>query len=1116
MIITKNVTTLNIIKIMKNYLLQERKIPLFKFDSKMKISLVLFFGCALNLYAVGTYSQAKVSVDVVNASLNQVLDIIEETSDYRFIYNVKEINLNEKKVLQVKEESIDVVLKKLFDKSSVKYTVLNNQIVLSKNTISTDRKAVEQNSFTITGTVRDEFGALPGAIVQVKNSNLATITNQNGQYSIKASASDILIFSFVGNQTKEIPVQNQTKIDILLKAVTTELDEVVINAGYYSVKDRERTGSIARVTAKDIELQPVSNPLQALQGRMAGVNITQQTGIAGGGMDVEIRGQNFMGTKTTGRNNPLYIIDGVPFSSTPMGMDLAKLDNMFPNGISPLNAINPTDIESIEILKDADATAIYGSRGANGVVLITTKKGKLDHTSFTISSSTAFSKVPKYLDVMNTEQYIQMREEAFANSGITQLPVNAYDINGTWDRNRYTNWQKELIGDTAIDKNISLGVNAGNQYSSFKVNFSHNESTTVFPTDRGYKRNTLLLNYNYTSKNNKLVFTSSTTYSNQENDLPNIDFTKTSITLAPNAPSLYDKDGNLNWENGTFPNPLMNLNTSYQNSTENVILNGGLSYEILPNTYIKLNTGLTTTNMKQWQLRPHTMYNPSLQLTPEASEAINIKTNSKAYIIEPQINYVKTWNKHSINILIGSTYQYTSSFSELLIGRNYSNNASLKNISTAKERIIGGMDSSEYKYASIFTRLNYIYNTKYILNLTARRDGSSRFGKDNRFGNFGAIGTAWIFSKENFLQNINWLDLGKIRTSYGVTGSDNIGDYAYLDTYTISGIKYNQENGLYPTALYNPNYKWEKTKKFELALELELFKSRVNSSIAYYNNTSTDQLVGLTLPSTTGFNTISSNSPAVVRNTGWEFTLNTANINTKNWNWSTNFNLSFPKNKLVSYPGLEEGTQSSFYVIGKPINIIKTYQYLGIDPNTGYYMFKDFNGNGKIDANDKKLVKDLSPKFMGGLQNTISYKNISVDFLFYFIKKDSYNVNNYYNTPGESMNNLPVQMIDRWSPNNLNANYIASTYNKPSSLTQSINFKTSDAAISDASYIRLKNLSISYNLQIPKVKIESLRLYMQGQNLWTITSYKGVDPEFTTFGYLPPLRTYSFGMQLTF
>ncbi|MEC4115143.1 SusC/RagA family TonB-linked outer membrane protein, partial [Myroides pelagicus] len=934
--------------------------------------------------------------------------------------------------------------------------------------------------------------------------------------SIEVAKGQTLVFSMIGFKDYSIVYNNQSIVNVTLKQDTSTLDEIVVNAGYYSVKDRERTGSIARVTAKDIELQPVTNPLQALQGRMAGVNITQQTGIAGGGMDVEIRGLNFMGAKKTGRNNPLYIIDGVPFSSSPMAMGLAKLDNMFPDGISPLNAINPSDIENVEVLKDADATAIYGSRGANGVILITTKKAKLDHTSFILSSSTAFSKVPKFLKLMDTKQYIQMREQAFANSGITTYPINAYDVNGTWDKDRYTNWQKELIGDTAIDKNISLGINAGNQYSSFKVNFSHNESTTVFPTDKGYKRNNILLNYNYRSKNNKLTFNSSTTYSNQENDLPNIDFTKTAITLAPNAPSLYNDKGELNWHNGKFANPLINLNQSYQNTIESLILNGGLSYNILPNTFLKVNTGLTTTNMKQWQLKPHTMYNPSLQFTPEASEAVNLKTNSKALIIEPQINYLKTWNKHSVNILLGSTYQFNTAISEFLIGRNYSTNASLKNLSTAKERIIGGMNSSEYKYASIFTRINYVYNTKYILNLTARRDGSSRFGKSNRFGNFGAIGTAWVFSKEDIFKDYTWLNFGKIRSSYGVTGSDNIGDYAYLDTYTISPIKYNQENGLYPTSLYNPNYKWEKTKKFEVALELELFNSRINPSIAYYNNTSTDQLVGLKLPSTTGFNSINSNSAAVVRNTGWEFTLNTLNISNKHWYWSTNFNLSLPKNKLASYPGLEEGTQSSFYVIGKPINIIKTYQYLGIDPNTGYYMFKDFNQDGRINANDKKLVKDLSPKLIGGLQNTITYKNLSVDFLFYFIQKDSYNINNYYNTPGDSMNNLPIQMTDRWSLDNLNATYIASTYGKPSSLTQSTNFKSSDKAISDASYIRLKNLSISYNLKIPQVKIESLRLYLQGQNLWTITSYKGIDPEFTSFGYLPPLRTYAFGMQLTF
>lgn len=989
----------------------------------------------------------------------------------------------------------------------------NNLFVLVPNSLQDTKQAVK-----LTGTVKDALGTLSGVIITT-NSNKVVTTDLNGKYTIDISAGEVINFSMIGYKQQAIVYRSNhgSVLNITLLEDSSTLDEIVVNAGYYSVKDRERTGSIARVTAKDIEFQPVVNPLQAIQGRVAGVDITQNSGIPGSGMDIEIRGRNFMGATNTGRNNPLYIIDDVPFISEAMGKNSSiGLDLIMPNFISPLNSINPSDIESIEILKDADATAIYGSRGANGVVLITTKKGKSDKTRFTVSSSVGFSKVAKFMDMMDTDQYLQMRREAFANDNITSFPVNAYDVNGKWSSNRYTNWQKELIGDTAIDQNISLGIQGGSETTSFNINLSSNETTTVFPTDKGYKRKNILIGLNHISKNNKFRFNTATTYSIQSNNLPISDLTRRSIQLIPNSPEIYDKDGKLNWENGTFSNPLATFNATYENNIKSLILNTNLSYSILQNLDFKINAGLTSTDFEQWKLTPHTTSNPSLGKTSEHSSSSKANQNTHSYIVEPQIQYNLDFNKHNLSLLFGSTYSATESNNSNMRGIGFSTNSLLKNIGAAKEKYLSNTTSSEYKYIAIFTRLNYSYDNRYILNLTARRDGSSRFAENNSFGNFGAIGGAWIFSEESFAKNLPWLSFGKLRSSFGVTGSDNIGDYSYYDTYSVIATRYNSETGLSPTSLYNPDYKWEKTTKFESAIEFSLFSNKINTSIAYYNNRSTDQLVGLTLPSTTGFNSITTNSAAVVDNRGWEFTLNTSNINNKDWRWTTSFNISVPKNKLVSYPGLEEGTQSSFYVIGKPLNIVKLYQYNGINHETGQFHFKDLNNDGRIDINDKKLIKDLNPSFYGGLQNSLSYKNITLDFLFYFKKQNNYNINKLYNVPGAGQTNLPVQMINRWSTQNTNASYMAATTNNLAAMNLSTLFTDSDAVISDASYIRLKNLSLSYVLKIPKVKIESLRIYMQGQNLWTITSYKGMDPEFSTFGFLPPLRTYSFGMQLTF
>ncbi len=972
-----------------------------------------------------------------------------------------------------------------------------------------------QQQIRVTGIVKDSDAPLPGVTVWEKDTNNGTLTDENGKYSLQITPGSIVTFSFIGYKT-QTHIVSGTTLNITLQPDEAVLDEVVINAGYYNVKDQERTGSIARVTAKDIEFQPVINPLQAIQGRMAGVSITQNTGVSGGGFDIKIRGNNSLSGDYTGSNTPLYIVDGIPLYETPIYENSGFSASLFNSSISILNAINPNDIESIEILKDADATAIYGSRGANGVVLITTKKGKAGKTYFTVSSSTAFSKVGSKMKLMNTEQFNQMRDEAFANDGVTEYPANAYDMNGSWDRNRYTDWQKELIGGTAMDKTISLGVSGGNEFTRFNVNVAHNESTTVFPTDKGYKRNSALISFTHRSKDNRFELGASTTYSDQNNTLPAADLTRKALELPPNAPALYNEDGTLNWQDGTWNNPLAQLNKTYENNTRNLILNTNLSYLIFPSVSFKLNMGITTNYFDERVLTPHTIYNPSLGRTSEHSTAQKASNNSDSYIIEPQIHWAKKWNKHSVQAFIGSSFQSRENNSFQITGRGFNTDAHLTNIGIAKTKTINQIGNSQYKYAALFARLNYIYDNKYIVNLTGRRDGSSRFGPANRFGNFGAVGAAWLFTEESFLKNYSWLSFGKLRASYGTTGSDNIGDYAYLDTYTVNTQTYDGTTGLYPSRLYNPNYSWEKTTKLETALELGLFNNRINTNIGWYKNRSSNQLIGLTLSAVTGFNSVTDNFPATVENSGWEFTLHTTNIRNNNWQWNSNFNISFPKNKLTAFPDLENSTYRNTYIIGKSINLVKLYHYEGIDPDTGLYVFTDYNKDGKLDNEDKQIDKNIGIEYHGGLQNTISYKNISLDFLFQFVKQTNYTFESMTITPGTLSSNYPVEMTDRWSAENPDAQYTWATNSNNTSFQQITTMQESDRSVGDASYIRLKNVALSYKLKIPKAKIDSLLLYIQGQNLFTITNYFGMDPEFVFAGNLPPLRTYAFGVQLTF
>ena len=956
----------------------------------------------------------------------------------------------------------------------------------------------------------------------------------------------------IRGKSDTISRKNTTEATILRKKVDTlspsgnspsekvsQIEEVVLNAGYYKVKEKERTGSIAKVSAKDIENQPVANVLSAAQGRMAGVSITQNSGVPGGGFAIEIRGRNSLRTRSNSNvdgNQPLYVVDGIPIGGSVVS---PYSGSILPEAsINPLNSINPGDIESFEILKDADATAIYGSRGANGVVLITTKKAKKGKLSLSFNTSYALSQAFSNLTMMNTEQYLGMRKQAFANDGIMSYPAAAYDVNGTWDQNRNTDWAKTLIGNTATSSNTGLSLSGGSETTTFLLSLGHQEQTTVFGKDFRYKTNNISSNISHRSSDRKFTLNLSNLFSMQENNVLNQDVTRNAFTLSPNAPALYDQNGNLNWENNTFNNPVAAYNSTYFNKNLQFLNNLSTEYEIFSNFKIKFNSGLNYQTFEEWSLVPHTIYNPSSGLTPAYSQAYSANSNKLSFIVEPQLNYIFKKGKHQIDALAGGTYQSDVTNQQSLQGYGFQSNAFIQNIGSAQTKIISDLVKTEYKYAAVFGRINYQFDHKYILNITGRRDGSSRFGSNNKFANFGAVGAAWIFSKENFFKNLfnnqetQWLSFGKLRASYGSSGSDNIGDYQYRDTYITSPtLIYNGTVGLSPSRLFNPDFSWEKTVKLETALELGFFNNRLNLTTAYYRNRSTHQLIGYQLPAITGFTSVLANLDATVQNTGLEIEVsakpisvinnsnNTSNIQNY-FQWETSFNISFPKNKLISFPGLEGSTYANSYVIGEPISIVKLYHLEGINPQTGQYQFTDYNKDGKITSpDDRQVIKNIGIEFFGGLSNSFTYKNWNLSFLIQFVKQQNRNYNYIMSSPG-IMSNLPVEALNVWSAQNPDGYYMPYHANATASHTL---FQGSDASVSDASFIRLKNLQVSYRIPVNTTQnksgksiIKEAKIYFQGQNLYTWTKYFGIDPEFSSIGFLPPLRTYSLGMQISF
>ncbi|GEM52731.1 SusC/RagA family TonB-linked outer membrane protein [Empedobacter brevis NBRC 14943 = ATCC 43319] len=1074
---------------------------------------------AYNLYG----QQNKITLELQNQTVKHLIDRVENETDYKFVYMIKDVDVNRIINIKMKNGTIEKLLQKTFENTPIRYQIKGKQILLmlkkekETTTLLSEKKTpvlfttttAKDNQESITGTVSDSIGPIADVLVSVKATGVYVITDENGNYAIEASPGDILVFSNPGYDTLEIPVGNKTVVNARMQQNITDLKEVIVNAGYYKVKEQERTGSISKITAEEIGNQPVNSPLDALIGRMTGVDIIPNSGLAGSGFQVRVRGQNSIAAG----NEPLYIVDGVPYDAGSMGDRSVSGTVFYLNNISPLNTLDPSTIASIEVLKDADATAIYGSRGANGVVLITTKNGKPGKTVFSVDASTTLISATRFLKLLNTEQYLQMRREAFINDGITEYPSNAYDINGTWDQNRYTDWQKEFMGNIAYNNTIRASASGGNEQTLFSIGGSFMKETTVFPGDFNYKRTTAFANISHQSKNNRFTLQFSANYGLDRNFLPATDLSRRARILPPNAPKLYDDNGNVNWENNTFDNPLSELNATYRNESANLMANTTIGYKIIKGLEFKTNVGYNRSDLTELQLNPHTRFNPAWGLTSQSSSTVKNEGNRNSWIIEPQLDASYKLGDGRLNVIIGSTFQQQNEDRFAVLALGFANNSFMTNLSAANELQIINEASTQYRYIAFYGRINYNWKQKYIVNLTGRRDGSSRFGPGQQFANFGAVGAAWIFSKEEFLKNTSFLSFGKLRASFGTSGNDQIGDYQYLNNYTITDADYGGNIGLSPSRLFNPYYAWEENRKYEGALEVGLLKDRINLEIAYYTNRSKNQLIGVPLPGTTGFSSIHANLDATVENSGWEVNVRTENFRRKDFKWSTSFLLTLPKNKLISFEGLENSTYANQLVLGMPISVSRLYHLTGVNPQTGLFEFEDYNGDGIISSLDRQYNIDMTPKFYGSISNSFQYKNWNLDFMFQFVKKKGLNELSYTESPG-MMLNTSTSVLDHWqNPGDHAFMQMYTTGWNYDAYAAYSRFGSSNAIISDASFIRLKSLSLSYRLPLDKEGQPKVTLFVQGQNLWTITKFKGGDPE-QMIGFLPPMKRVMFGFRM--
>ncbi|MCG8320055.1 MAG: TonB-dependent receptor, partial [Cytophagales bacterium] len=983
-----------------------------------------------------------------------------------------------------------------------------------------EREEKEFLDRTIKGKITDENGEpLGGATILVKGTTIGAVTDLDGNYTLSVpDNAETLVFTFIGFVPQEVNIAGRSVIDIVMLPDLTTLEELVV-VGYGEQSKRKLTSSVAKVTAKDIENLPVTSFDQALQGQAAGVHVQSASGTPGGPVLIRIRGQNSINAG----NEPLFVVDGVPIISGSL-TNGSIADRGGQTNI--LSSINPEDIASIEILKDAAATSIYGSRAANGVVLITTKQGTKGKGRVNVDVFTGLGRATELLDVLNTKEYLKIKREAYENDGLP-IPERLLNIDSTVN----TDWQ-DVIYRTARINQYNISLQGGSDQTQFFLSGGFRDEQAILK-NAGLKRGNFRLNLDHVI-NDQFKVGTRIALSRENNDL----FTANLSVVSPSRGAIVARPyfpvrdstggftGSVDFLNFFQFNPLEELiEPTFENITSKVLANIYIDYQIIEGLNFRTDVGYDYNILEQNVFYPSTTFNGQFN-DGDGRYSLN---QSNTYNIEPTIRFDKTFGLiHNFSSVAGVTFFNQVDKTSVIRGQNFVSD-DLKFLISAGEVInppSTGNNRSDYSFNSLFARVNYDYNSKYLLSLSVRRDGSSRFGKDNRFGTFWAISGGWVFSDERFFSN-SWLNFGKIRASYGTTGNDQIGNFPSISRWTVVD-GYGGIPGLAETQPGNSNLGWEETTKLDIGLELDFFKSRVRLEADYFLNRTKDLLLNRPLPGTTGFVQFTTNI-GDTENTGFELSVDAEVMNTNDFSWNTTLNLTRVDNKITSLvndePILFNG---GGYIVGEPINILRGFDFLEVNPETGNAVYRDINGDEQIDFdNDQVVLGNSLPDFFGGMTNSFSWKGLSLDVFVQFVSGASIydsEASDYFNG-GVDQNNQITDILRRWQQ----PGDVTDVPKVTTNAGRGLNNALSDRFIWDASYLRVKNITLSYSVPTEiseKWGINSARFYVTGTNLFTIADYPGQDPEASApngsasgildGGNLPQVRMFLGGVNLTF
>ena len=983
----------------------------------------------------------------------------------------------------------------------------------------------QQKSVTGTVTASEDGQPVVGATVMVKGTTTGTSTDINGKYQITASPGSILEFRFLGMTTKEAMVGTSGVIDVALDYELKGVDEVVV-VGYGSAIKRTVSGSITKVDTKGLSEMPTVSFESAIQGKTAGVFIEQASGKLGEAVKMRIRGSS----SVSADNQPLYVVDGVPITTE-------SISNGSNQPVSPLADLAMADVESIQVLKDASAAAIYGSRASNGVVIVTTKKGVKGATKFNIDYTTGISQPSHLMKWLNADQYIELLNESMDNvsdaNGLVWGWLPKTDIWDMfvpgWNEGYDTDWQKEAFQKGSLNR-INVSGSGGNDNTTYYAAMSYDNTRGIL---RGNDMTKLSGRLNLDQKaTDRLSFGLQMNLLRTEMDrVENDNAFATPLQLVAQAPvsPVYDPlTGELN-TNTIYYNGLISLRDGLNNQTVfRSLANAYASYKILKDLTFKSEFGTDIMD-----LREKNFWGRLTIGAGPAGEAQNRSVRVVNYNWENYFTYAKVIDIHDINVVAGMSYQDSETTGSDVQGKGFPTD-DFHNIANAAEATVFSSWDEGHSYLSYFARANYKLKQKYLLSLSGRIDGSSRFGVDNRYGFFPAVSAGWIISEEEFMSAVkNTLGYLKLRASYGITGNSGIPDYAHLALYT--GVNYAGRNGLQPVQLQSRGLGWENTSQADLGIDFGLFKNRLTGELDLYYKKTTDLLLYRTLPSTSGFTGVWSNI-GELQNKGLEFALHSNNF-VGDFKWTTDFNIAFNKNKIISINGPEITPNSINYVMeGQPIGVFKMRKYAGADPDNGdalYYL----NDSSSETTNNYNIAGDLvvgspNPDFTGGLNNYLEYKGIDMNLLLSFVYgNEVFNGGGRYQSANADwFDNQTADQLNRWqNPGDIT--------NVPQArLGDGNGTNNSSRYLSDASYLRVRNINVGYNLPvslISKIKLSGMRVYLGVQNLHTFTKYKGWDPEVNYTGTgrstqntniiqgydfytAPQARTFTLGINLSF